>query len=63
MAHGAAAGEYDVQHVFAHETGGAIGFNDNASDPSVVMYIAVNTNDTSNRKLGRGDANADNAKY
>ncbi len=60
---GAQAGKYDVQHAMAHETGHAIGFGESYTDCTVVMCAYGSTNNTSNRLLGRGDANADNAKY
>jgi hypothetical protein len=59
---GAASGKYDVQSVGAHETGHNIGFG-HVSDSSNVMFCCIDQNDTSNRKLGRGDANENNNKY
>jgi Matrixin len=59
---GAASGKTDVQSTMAHELGHSAGF-DHVNDSTNVMYPTIFTNDTSNRKLGRGDANEDNAKY
>ena len=52
----------DVQSVMAHESGHAIGFG-HVSDSSEVMYTPIFLGDTSNRELGRGDADEDNSKY
>jgi hypothetical protein len=61
-ANNGAAGYFDVWHVLAHEIGHQIGF-EHYGDGSVVMYGGVSSGDTSNRKLGRGDALGNNAKY
>jgi Matrixin len=59
---GSVSGKTDVQSTMAHEMGHSAGF-DHVNDSTNVMYPTIFTNDTSNRKLGRGDANEDNAKY
>jgi hypothetical protein len=59
---GAAVGKYDVYSVMAHELGHSAGFG-HVGSPSNVMYPNANTNDTSNRQLGKGDADGNNAKY
>jgi Matrixin len=59
---GAASGKTDVQSTMAHELGHSAGF-DHVNDSTNVMYPTIFTNNTSDRKLGRGDANEDNAKY
>ena len=59
---GAASGKTDVQSTMAHEMGHVAGFG-HVNDSTNVMYPTIFTDDTSNRKLGRGDANEDNAKY
>lgn len=61
-ANNGAANYADVQSVMAHETGHAIGF-DHVTTSSNVMYPTIFLGDTSNRELGRGDANEDNAHY
>jgi predicted Zn-dependent protease len=52
----------DVQSVMAHESGHAIGFG-HVTDSSEVMYTPIFLGDTSDRKLGMGDADEDNLKY
>jgi hypothetical protein len=52
----------DVQSVMAHETGHTIGF-DHVSSSENVMWSINPKGDTSDRKLGHGDANENNAKY
>ena len=52
----------DVQSTMAHEMGHSAGF-DHVNDSTNVMYPTIFLGDTSNRELGRGDANEDNAKY
>jgi hypothetical protein len=59
---GNASGKTDVQSVMAHELGHSAGF-EHVNDSSNVMYGTVFTGDVSDRELGRGDANEDNAKY
>jgi hypothetical protein len=59
---GAASGKTDVQSTMAHELGHSAGF-DHVNDSTNVMYPTIFTSDTSDRELGRGDANEDNAKY
>ena len=59
---GNASGKTDVQSLMAHEVGHMIAFG-HVPDSTNVMYGTIYTNDVSNRKLGRGDANANNAKY
>jgi hypothetical protein len=59
---GGQSGTFDVQSVQTHESGHAIGF-DHVNDSTNVMYPYINSNDTSDRLLGRGDANENNAKY
>jgi hypothetical protein len=57
-----ASGRWDVWHVYAHELGHTAQFG-HVSDPSNVMYNQMGYQQTSNRLLGRGDANENNAKY
>jgi predicted Zn-dependent protease len=52
----------DVQSVMAHETGHAIGFGD-VNDSTNVMWSTATVGNTSNRKLGNGDAREDNSWY
>jgi Matrixin len=59
---GSVSGKEDVQSTEAHEMGHTAGFG-HVSDSTNVMYPTIFTNDTSNRELGRGDANEDNNKY
>jgi predicted Zn-dependent protease len=59
---GNVANKTDVQSVMAHEVGHMIAFR-HVNDDSNVMYPTIFENDASNRKLGRGDANANNTKY
>lgn len=59
---GAVSGKTDVQSTMAHEMGHSAGFG-HVNDSTNVMYPTIFTDDTSNRELGRGDANEDNAKY
>jgi len=60
---GQAPGKYDVWSQDAHETGHVMGFNDVTDSHDNVMYFAGVTNDVSDQKLGKGDANGNNAKY
>ncbi len=61
---GAAAGKFDVQSIFAHETGHNIGFAHIDNDSASVMYGGASfTNDITQRQLGRADANGNNNKY
>lgn len=55
-------GRYDVQNCLAHEMGHQLGFG-HVNDDSNVMYSVCYKDDTTNRKLGKGDALEDNAKY
>jgi hypothetical protein len=57
-----ASGRYDVWSVVAHETGHTAGF-DHVSSSDNVMAPVIPRGATSNRRLGRGDANENNAKY
>ena len=59
---GSVSGKTDVQSTEAHEMGHTAGFG-HVNDSTNVMYPTIFTNDTSNRKLGKGDAREDNAKY
>jgi hypothetical protein len=59
---GGASGRTDIWSTLAHEFGHAIGF-EHVPYSSEVMYPYVTTNDITMRKLGKGDANADNNKY
>lgn len=52
----------DVQSVATHETGHMIG-QDHVSTRSNVMFPSITRGDVSGRRLGRGDANANNAGY
>jgi hypothetical protein len=52
----------DVQSVMAHEIGHSIGF-DHVSSSENVMWSIIPQGDASDRKLGHGDANENNAKY
>ena len=58
-----ASGAYDIQSVAAHEIGHAIQFdhvtNSSKHDHTLVMWPCL----TSGRKLGRGDALANNSHY
>lgn len=60
---GSAVGYYDVWHVAAHEIGHQIGLQHTDQDPTEVMYPTAYWADTSNRLLGKGDANGNNNKY
>jgi len=53
---------YDIWSVFAHETGHTAGFDHVASTDNVMAPV-IPRGATSNRRLGRGDANENNAKY
>lgn len=57
-----ASNEYDVQNVFAHETGHVTGLND-VTDTTNLMYEAARADDLSGRKLGKGDATWNNSRY
>jgi Matrixin len=59
---GSLSTRYDVGSVMAHELGHGLGF-DHVNDSTNVMYPAATRGDVSNRHLGRGDANENNAKY
>jgi len=58
---------YDIQSVAAHEIGHVLQFdhvtNQSTRDYTVVLWPYVDIGDTSGRKLGRGDALADNSHY
>ncbi len=62
-----AAGAYDIQAVATHEIGHVTQFdhvsNLSKNDHTVVMWPYVDIADTSGRKLGRGDAIANNSNY
>ncbi len=62
-----AVGDFDVQSVAAHEFGHVRQFDhvesNKAGDNTVVMWPYILKGDTSMRKLGRGDALGNNAKY
>jgi hypothetical protein len=62
-----AANTYDIQSVAAHEIGHAILFdhvtNSSKRDHTLVMWPYLDIGDTSGRKLGRGDALANNSHY
>lgn len=53
---------YDIEGVGSHEFGHAAGLNDVTSNGEVMYEYAVQ-NDTTNRRLGRGDASYINVKY
>jgi hypothetical protein len=55
-------GRFDVQGVAAHETGHTLGFEHVASNDNV-MECCARVGDTTDRLLGRGDANENNARY
>jgi hypothetical protein len=59
---GAALGKYDVHSTMAHELGHSAGFG-HVACYSNVMCQTRRTNDVSDRQLGKGDANENNAKY
>jgi hypothetical protein len=58
---------YDVQSVAAHEWGHILQLdhseNANKNDNTLVMWPYVDIGDTSGRKLGKGDAQANNSHY
>jgi matrixin len=54
--------DFDVWHVYAHELGHTIQFG-HVADTTNVMYNEMGREDVSNHMLGRGDAEANNAKY
>ena len=58
---------YDIQSVAAHEWGHILQLdhseNANKNDNTLVMWPYVDIGDTSGRKLGRGDAQANNKNY
>ena len=56
------AGRFDVWAIAAHETGHTIGMAHVASNDNV-MECCARAGETSDRLLGRGDANANNARY
>ena len=62
-----ASSAYDIQSVAAHEVGHANQFghvtNPSKRDHTVVMWPYLDIGDTSGRKLGRGDALANNSHY
>jgi hypothetical protein len=64
---GAKSGAFDIQSIAAHEFGHLLQFdhvsNVSKNDDSVVMWPYVTYANTTARKLGKGDANADNAHY
>jgi hypothetical protein len=53
---------FDVHGLFVHETGHTLGFG-HVSSPDNVMFPYARRGDVSGRRLGRGDANENNAKY
>jgi matrixin len=59
---GSLSTRYDVFSTMAHELGHGLGFA-HVNDSSNVMWPYINRGDVSNRHLGRGDANENNAKY
>ena len=59
---GSLSTRYDVGSVMAHELGHGLGFA-HVNDSTNVMYPYASRGDVSNRHLGRGDANENNAKY
>jgi hypothetical protein len=59
---GQASGKYDTWSVMAHELGHTLGF-DHVDSPSNVMNPTIPSNNISNQKLGKGDANGNNTKY
>lgn len=54
---------FDVWHVAAHEVGHCAQFGHVNTNDSNVMYPYVSQADTAHRRLGKGDANGNNAKY
>lgn len=60
---GLATGKYDTWHVMAHELGHTLGFQDTTDSRDNVMYMYVYTDDTTNHRLGKGDADGNNSKY
>ncbi len=62
-----ASGAYDIQSVAAHEIGHVLQLahvtNSSKRDHTVVLWPYLNAGDTTGRKLGRGDALADNSHY
>lgn len=59
---GKASGKYDTWSLMVHELGHTLGFN-HVGDDDNVMYESVSTNDITDQKLGKGDADANNTKY
>ena len=61
---GAGEGGFDIQSVAAHEFGHVRQFDHVTSgDNTLVMWPYISRDDTSLRKLGRGDARGDNTNY
>ena len=56
------AGRLDLASVLVHESGHTLGF-DHVSARSVVMFPVLARGSTAGRRLGRGDALANNRKY
>jgi matrixin len=53
---------FDVHGLFVHESGHTLGFG-HVRSPDDVMFPYARRGDVSGRRLGRGDANENNAKY
>ena len=62
-----ASSAVDVQTIAAHELGHVLQFdhvtNASKDDDTTLMWLYFSAGDTSGRKLGRGDALADNSHY
>ena len=60
---GAKSGKYDIQSTAAHEFGHVFQLDHVTGSNTLVMWPYLGQNNTSAHKLGKGDAQADNANY